>query len=490
MPPDGAPRLRPRADGGRASRKGGTGRLPVLVSVSSLPDAPVKARLLVVDDHLEMARLIADVLSESGYQVDVADRGRTAVELLEKRMPDAVITDLRMEDVDGLDILQAVKALDPTVPVIIMTAFGAIEDAVEAMRKGAHHYLTKPFEIGEIVAHVERALIEQQLARENRALRRLAGVHRADIVGESPVLGNVLDLIQRLASARTPVLIRGESGTGKELVARALHFGGARKAGPFVAVNCSAIPEAMLESELFGHLKGAFTGADQTRRGLFVESDGGTLFLDEIGDMAPGLQAKLLRVLEDRAVRPVGADAPRPVDVRVVAATHQDLEARVQEGRFRKDLLFRLDVVPIHVPPLRERKDDIPRLVEHFLDRVRRDHPATRLVRIAPDLMARLVEHDWPGNVRELGNLVERLAIVSDGEEATVAEAGGLLKPAAGPPAFTGDRILTLREMEESYIGFVVEHCGGNKSRAAELLGIDVSTIHRRTKKEGRGRSG
>jgi two-component system, NtrC family, response regulator HydG len=315
-------------------------------------------------------------------------------------------------------------------------------------------------------------------------LRRLAKLGEAELVGVSPALREVLALVDRLADSRTPVLIRGESGTGKELVARALHFRGARNREPFVAVNCSAIPEAMLESELFGHVKGAFTSADQTRRGLFVEADQGTLFLDEIGDMAPGLQAKILRVLEDRAVRPVGADAPRPIDVRVVAATHQDLDARIVEGRFRKDLLFRLDVMPLRLPPLRERPEDIPLLVESFLARLRLDHPASRLQRLSPELLQLLTAHDWPGNVRELKNLIERLAIVCDHPEATPEDARGLLAAASESPRalFPRQPLVPLREIEEAYIAFVVDECAGNKTRAAELLGIDVSTIHRRIK--------
>jgi two-component system, NtrC family, response regulator HydG len=452
---------------------------------------PSKGRVLVVDDHVEMARLIADVLVESGYAAEIADRGRRAIELIEHRMPDLVITDLRMEEIDGLDLLDSVKAVDPTVPVIVMTAFAGIDGAIEAIRRGAHHYITKPFELAAIVPHVERALVERTLARENRALRRLTKLDEIDFVGESASVREVLGLVDRLADARTPVLIRGESGCGKELVARALHFRGVRQRGPFVPVNCSAIPEAMLESELFGHLRGAFTGAEQTRRGLFVEADRGTLFLDEIGDMPPGLQAKILRVLEDSVVRPVGADAPHPVDVRVVAATHQDLEARIEEGRFRQDLLFRLDVMPIRVPSLRERPDDIPLLADHFIRRVREDHPGSRVQRISPELMEMLKRHDWPGNVRELRNLIERLVILCDHAEAKPDDIQGLLsKPPADPSrvSFPREPMFSLRELEEAYISFVMDECGGNKTRAAEILGIDVSTLHRRTKRDVRSR--
>jgi two-component system response regulator HydG len=294
---------------------------------------------------------------------------------------------------------------------------------------------------------------------------------------------SLYELIERVAHSHAPVLVRGESGTGKELVARALHFEGPRKAGPFVAVNCTAIPNALLESELFGHVKGSFTGATTPRRGLFLEADGGTLFLDEIGDMAPELQAKLLRVLEDGEVRAVGADASRKVDVRVVAATHQELETRVREGRFRQDLFYRLNVVPLPVPPLRERREDIPLLVEHFVAVSRRRNPRARLAGFTPEALAALAAAPWPGNVRELENLVERLAVV------TVQEMVDLPTLQLHAPGVTADahplsraqgQLIPLRQLEGEYIAYVVAQCGGNKTKAAEILGIDVSTIHRR----------
>ncbi|HYO69539.1 MAG TPA: sigma-54 dependent transcriptional regulator [Archangium sp.] len=446
---------------------------------------PSEGRVLVVDDHVEMARLLADHLTDAGYTVDVATSGQEALAAVNGRVLDAVVCDLRMESVDGFDVLAGVRKVDPTLPVLIMTAFGGVENAVEAMRRGATHYFTKPFRLDEVLLYVQRAIAERRLREENRALRQAVGDRSAygALVGRSVPMRTLYELIERVAHSQAPVLVRGESGTGKELVARALHFEGPRKDGPFVAVNCTAIPNALLESELFGHVKGSFTGATTPRRGLFLEADGGTLFLDEIGDMAPELQAKLLRVLEDGEVRAVGADASRKVDVRVVAATHQELEVRVREGRFRQDLFYRLNVVPLQVPPLRERREDIPLLVEHFVAWSRKRNPRARLSGFSAEALAALAAAPWPGNVRELENLVERLAVV------TVQETVDLPTLQLHAPGVTADthplsraqgRLIPLRQLEGEYIAYVVAQCGGNKTKAAEILGIDVSTIHRR----------
>jgi two-component system response regulator HydG len=440
---------------------------------------------LVVDDHVEMARLLADHLTDAGYTVDVATSGPEALAVVHGRVLDAVVCDLRMERVDGFDVLAAVRKVDPALPVLIMTAFGGVENAVEAMRRGATHYFTKPFRLDEVLLYVQRAIAERRLREENRALRQAVGDRSAyaALVGRSAPMRALYELVERVAYSPAPVLVRGESGSGKELVARALHFEGPRKDGPFVAVNCTAIPNALLESELFGHVKGSFTGATTPRRGLFLEADGGTLFLDEIGDMAPELQAKLLRVLEDGEVRAVGADASRKVDVRVVAATHQELEARVREGRFRQDLFYRLDVVPLHVPPLRERREDIPLLVEHFVAQSRKRNPRARLAGFTPEALAALAAAPWPGNVRELENLVERLAVVTVQETVDLPtlqlHAPGVAAD-AHPLSRAQARLIPLRQLEGEYIAYVVAQCGGNKTKAAEILGIDVSTIHRR----------
>ncbi|MBZ4421624.1 sigma-54 dependent transcriptional regulator [Myxococcus sp. RHSTA-1-4] len=449
-----------------------------------------EGRILVVDDHVEMGRMLSDPLTDEGYTVDLATGGEEAIRLARTRLYDAVLTDLRMEKVDGLDVLEAVRAMDPDVPVLLMTAFGGVESAVEAMKRGAYHYFTKPFRLDEVLVFLKRALAERRLRAENRALRQQAAERSSlgALVGRSAPMRALYELIERVAHSGAAVLLRGESGSGKELVARALHFEGPRAEGPFVAVNCTALPHHLLESELFGHVKGAFTGATSARRGLFVEADRGTLFLDEIGDMPLELQARLLRVLEDGEVRAVGADASRTVDVRIIAATHQDLEARVREGRFRADLFYRLNVVTLRMPPLRERREDIPLLVEHFISRSRARNPRSRLQGLTPEAVAALAALPWPGNVRELENLVERLVVLAPGESASLDDLRPHLPPEAAesqPLARAQQELWPLRRLEAEYITWMVARCGGNKTRAAELLGIDVSTIHRRERERG-----
>jgi two-component system response regulator HydG len=474
---------------------------------------PDSYRVLIVDDHAEMARLLADELTDVGYRADVAHGGRDALALARDHVFDAVITDLRMEDLDGFDLLAAIHQHDPALPVLIMTAFGAIDTAIDAIKRGAYHYLTKPFRLDEVRLYIERAIADRRLRDENRALRRIAAEQSGvgGIIGHGPAMRQLHQLIERVAAAQAPALVRGESGVGKELVARALHFLGPRRDRPFIAVNCTALPEALLESELFGHVRGAYTGATTARRGLLVEADGGTLFLDEIGDMAPELQSKLLRTIEDGEVRAVGADLQRTIDVRIVSATHQDLERKVRHGEFRADLFYRLHVVPLLVPPLRDRVEDIPELVEHFLHGARERNPASRVERLSSEALAELAQRRWYGNVRELRHLVERVVITCTRETVGVedlpheppleetargaASAGGVDglhgvdAPHAGaePLALARQRMVTLKQLESDYIAWVIGRCGGNKTRAAEILGIDVSTIHRRGKDRGGG---
>jgi len=441
--------------------------------------------VLVADDHVEMARLVADKLREEGWRPRVVDGGQAAIDALATAIPDLVITDLRMAEVDGLDVLDAARAIDPDLPVIIMTAFGAIETAIEAMKRGAWHYVVKPARLDELALHAHRAFEHRTLRRVNRQLRDERRSSLAALIGNSTAMRELYALIERVALSSAPVLIRGESGSGKELVARALHDAGPRKERPFLAINCTALPESLLESELFGHTRGAFTGATSARAGLFVEASGGTLFLDEIGDMAPALQAKLLRVVQQGEVRPVGSDENRTVDVRLIAATHQDLEQRVAEGSFREDLFYRLDVVPVVVPALRERLEDVPLLVEHFLAAARTRNPHSPVVRIAPETVTALSRYPWPGNVRELQNLIERVVVIGTSQEIRPAELSAIAPSIEGHPErfnLPRDRLATLREVEEEYIAWAIERCGGNKTRAAEVLGIDPSTLHRRTR--------
>ncbi|MGM0557019.1 MAG: sigma-54-dependent transcriptional regulator [Myxococcota bacterium] len=448
-----------------------------------------RGRILVVDDHVEMVELLAAQLGDEGYGVDVATDGKSALAQARERLPDAVIVDLRMEEVDGLDVLDAIQRIDKAVPVIIMTAFGEVESAVEAIKRGAYHYITKPFQMSEILVYVERALEEHQVRNDNRALRRLALDKSSleQLVGVSEPMVELRQLVEKVALTDASVLIRGESGTGKELVARAIHFLSARGSKPLVPVNCTVLPEALLESELFGHTGGAFTGAGEARRGLFVEADEGTLLLDEIGDMPANLQAKLLRVLQEGEIRPVGSDKRRKVDVRIVAATHQDLEQEVERGEFREDLFFRLNVIPIDVPPLRRRTGDIPLLINHFIEQTREVHPNAVVESFSDELVEHLQGYRWPGNVRELKNVVERLIILGDH---ACAELGDLedFAPSSDGGSFdvqrSGERMQSLRQMTDEYIDWVVRQCDGNKTRAAEILGIDASTIYRRKKNQ------
>jgi len=445
-------------------------------------------RILVVDDHLEMARTVADYLGEHGWQAQAVASAQDALAHLAQESFDALLTDLRMKGMDGLDLLDAAHRLDAELPVVVMTAFGGIDSAVEAIQRGAYHYVTKPFKLEVVRVLLERACREGDLRNENRRLRRAVDDRFADILGESPPMQALFVLLERVAQVSSPALVLGETGTGKELVAHALHHSGPRASGPFVAVNCAALPEALLESELFGHVRGAFTGATQARRGLFLEADGGTLLLDEIGELSPPLQARLLRVLESGEIRPLGSDAVRTVDVRIVAATHRPISDLVHSGEFRQDLYFRLKVLPIAIPPLRERGDDIRLLAEHFLGKARARLPRTATRAFSADGFAALLAHPWPGNVRELQHLVERLVVTSDQEILDGAAVRGALELPARrpePPLGVFESLPTLRDLEQQYIDHVLERTGGNKTKTADILGIDPSTLHRRGKSKG-----
>ncbi|HSY38699.1 MAG TPA: sigma-54 dependent transcriptional regulator [Polyangia bacterium] len=446
-----------------------------------------KLRALVVDDVLDMAQTIANDLGSAGFDTDVAADGASALQQFVKEPTDVVVTDLRMKGGDGLDLLAGLREADPNVPVIIMTAFGAVESAVEAMRRGAYHYVTKPFALETLRTLVERACRERALTRENALLRRTlrSNPPTRQLLGNSLPMRQLRALIAQIADATSSVLISGETGTGKELVALAIHTSGPRADRSFVAVNCAALPEHLLESELFGHARGAFTGASTSRRGMFVEAQDGTIFLDEIGDLPLALQGKLLRVLQSGEVRPVGAEATRTVNVRCVAATHKDLATLVENGQFREDLFFRLDVLRVRVPPLRERGEDIPRLVDHFLRQSLEKSSRSVLGGFEPDALDFLASCDWPGNVRQLENLIERLVVTASQPLARLEE----VKRALGP-ATTTDPIprllqnpMTLQELEDRYLAGILKLVGGNKVKAAEILGVDPSTIYRREKR-------
>ena len=442
------------------------------------------ASILIVDDEYSVRITLGLMLKARGHAIHEADSVEQALSMLGRHRVDLMITDLRLGDGNGLELLDGLREHAPQAECIVMTAFGSIENAVEAMRLGAYDYLTKPVNPDELLLRVVKVLERKSLSDELSRLRaELDGRTDIGLVAESTSMRKIVEVAQRIRNQDVPVLITGETGVGKEVLARVIHQASARAQRAFVAVNCATLPEDLLDSELFGHAKGAFTGAVAEYDGLFRQAHGGTLFLDEVGDVSPKLQAKLLRVLQEGEVRPVGGNRPMQVDVRVIAATNLDLAPMVQAGTFRADLLFRLNVLPLCIPPLRERRDDIPPLVERFLEQMRRK-TGTQF-----DLSAaarrKLMEFDWPGNIRQLRNVLERSFALAD-EDVLDADAivlDGVLDsplPAAGASVLDGDAIQSLDEVEHAYIRRVVEACDGNQVSAARRLGISRSTLRRK----------
>jgi DNA-binding NtrC family response regulator len=438
-----------------------------------------RAILLVDDDpsiHAGLVRLIKTL----GYEAVAVDNGAEAIALLRAGSFELCVTDMHLPGADGLAVLKQARACRPPVSTIVLSEQGTVADAVEALRVGAADVIAKPFH----VSVLEQAMVRQLASPEATATWRARQTPGVAVIGEHPAMKQVLERVEQVAGTEASVLIRGETGTGKEVIARMIHGASHRRAAPFVVVNMAAIPEALAESELFGHVRGAFTGADKPRTGRLVSANRGTLFFDEIGDMPRSLQAKLLRVLQERVVTPVGASENISVDVRVVAATHRNLEAMVQDGTFREDLYYRLDVIPIEIPPLRERRQDIPALAEHFRNEVNA-REGRSVLGFALDVMQRLSSYDWPGNVRELENLIERLVVVAAGRMVMIEdlpaslrtsvidlESGTLELPASGVDLRT-----LLLQLEEKLIGQALERTGGNKNRAAELLGLNRTTL-------------
>ena len=442
--------------------------------------------ILVVDDDTAHRTMLRTLVGGWGYEISEADDGEAAIRLVRERAYDLVLMDVRMLKVSGLEALAAVKAINPAIPVVIMTAFSSVETAVAALKQGAHDYLTKPLDFDKLRVTLERSMEHTRLKAENRALRaELAGrFERSRIVGRSPAMLRLLDTVAQVAPSEATVLISGESGTGKEVIAGALHVNSARREGPFVSLNCAAITESLMESELFGHEKGAFTGAERRREGRFQQADGGTLFLDEVSEMPLSMQAKLLRVLQEREFTRVGGDSLLRVDVRVVAATNTHLPDRIAAGRFREDLYYRLNVVALRLPPLRERREDIPLLAQHFLEMFAAKN-RTPVKGFSPQAMDRLIRCEWPGNVRELMNAVERAVVLARADYLTAEDfpAVGPAPPAAAPPA--ADAGLPLSAVERTVILDTLAAAGGNKSEAARRLGITRRTLHQKLKKWG-----
>lgn len=443
-------------------------------------------RILIAEDDRVQRDTIADILLKSGHTVMTAPSAREALEALDADPFDLLITDLRMPEMDGLELLREARRRRPELDVVLMTAHATVKTAITAMKEGAADYLEKPFDKDELLLVVGRALNQRGLREENQRLRQLVTetTSLGNIIGEGQAMQAVFDVVRRAVPLHTTVLIQGESGTGKELVARHIHFSGPRKGKPFIVVNCAAIPDTLVESELFGHERGAFTGAEKSREGKFETAHGGTIFLDEIGDMELASQAKLLRVLQDGVVERVGGGKPRPVDVRVIAATNRDLKIAVEDGTFRQDLFYRLDVLNVKLPPLRERIEDLPALVRHFREKI-----AKRIGKAAPEISADVLErmrrYRWPGNVRELENTLEQLFILTDAPVIKLEHLPEKLRDAPPEPAQFGlpPGGVVLEDLEQELIRQALLRSGGRIKEAAELLGLTYKTLQYRLKK-------
>ncbi len=448
---------------------------------------PKNIRILLIDDDVNLNRVIRYQLEKNGFAVTVAYNGKEGLTIFKESPFDVVLTDIRMPDLSGIDVLKAIRQIDQHVIVIMITAYGSVEQAIHACNLGADDFLTKPFSQTQLVFVIEKALQFRRLQSENQALRQLAekDLQLDNLIAASSEMKRIIQLVRKVSQSDITVLLTGESGSGKEIIARAIHMNSPRKERPFITVNCAAIPENLLESELFGHVKGAFTGALKDRKGKFELAHGGTLFLDEIGDLKPELQAKLLRVLQEREIEPVGSETRIPVDVRIISATHQNLKQLVAEGRFREDLYYRINVMNIHIPPLRKRKADIPLLIQHFIQKYAPDRE--REWRIDSDALRALEAHDWPGNVRELENVIQRAVLLAEKPvitldllpEAIVTRETPIASTARGPAS------LNVEEHLRWLIEQALERSGGNQTRAAELLGIPRHKLIYQMKKLG-----
>jgi DNA-binding NtrC family response regulator len=452
----------------------------------------MKKSILVIDDEETLRKALERFLKEQGYEVTSAADGQAGLIQLKEKPFDLLLVDLMLPQISGIEVIRKGREIQPGLVAIVMTGFGTIPSAVEAIRAGAYHYVTKPFDLEDIASLLKKALEHSQLKEENlrlkKELREKYGFE--NIIGQSSRMQEIYSLVRKVAESESTVLIMGESGTGKELLARAVHFRSPRAEKPFVAVNCAAIPEGLLESELFGHMKGAFTGAVQTRPGKFELADHGTIFLDEIGDMSPKLQVKVLRVLQDRRFEPVGSNKTREVDIRIIAATNQDLARAVADGRFREDLFYRLNVIPITLPPLRERRDDIPLLIGHFLKKYNRENQR-EVTGFSPEALELLLNYRWPGNVRELENFVERLVILKGKGQIEAEDLPPNFQRLEKPRfleeiPFPEDGISfkdLVQRFEMELIRRALQQSGGNKNKAARLLQLNRTTLVEKMKR-------
>jgi len=449
--------------------------------------------VLVVDDDNAHRTMLYTLISGWGYEVTEADDGATAIEKVKEQSYDLVLMDVRMVKVSGLEALEQIKSFNPAIPVIIMTAYSSVDTAVDALKQGAHDYLTKPLDFDKLKITIARSMEHTRLKEENRLLKESLGKHfdRQNIIGQSPAMVNLLETVAQVAPSEAIVLITGESGTGKELIAGAIHYNSSRKDGPFVKINCAAITETLLESELFGHEKGAFTGADRRKEGRFYQAHRGSLFLDEVSEMSLTMQVKLLRVLQEREFTRVGGEKTIQVDVRIIAATNKDLPQLISKGEFREDLYYRLNVVDLEIPFLRKRREDVPLLAQHFLQIfAARNHKEIK--GFTPQAMDHLIRYDWPGNVRELMNAVERAVVLSRSDYLSEKDfpviSGSEIKndgTISQTPPINGDGTTPLEEVEKATILKTLEAAGGNKSEAARRLGITRKTLHKKLKTYG-----
>lgn len=445
------------------------------------------AHILIIDDEEKMRLLLERVLNKHGAFVETAKDGDEAIRRIESHRYDIVLADIKMPGISGMDVLKTTTALHPESQVIMMTAFGTVDSAVEAMKAGAYHYINKPFKMDELLLIINKALEEKSLRREVQTLRKEVQTKYCfdNIIGKSKAMQGVFDIIRRVADSKSTILIYGQSGTGKELVAKAIHYNSSRRDKPFVTINCSALPETLLESELFGHVKGSFTGAIANKKGLFEEAHQGTIFLDEIGEISPALQVKLLRVLQEKEIKRVGSTTTTVVDIRLIAATNKDLEEEVRLGNFRDDLYYRLSVIPIHLPPLKERPEDIPLLANHFMAKYAAETNSP-VKSISKEAMRYLVNYHWPGNVRELENVIERALTLGRSDTILPEDLPPHIRTEK-PPSTEAEpeRDPTLEELEREYIKKILRKVRGHKIEAAKILGIDRRTLYRKEKKYG-----
>jgi two-component system response regulator HydG len=454
-----------------------------------------KSKILVVDDDTAHRTMLRTLIGGWGYQIDDADDGAAAIDKVKDQSYDLVLMDVRMVKISGLEALAKIKSYNPAIPIIIMTAYSSVETAIDALKKGAHDYLTKPLDFDKLRITIERSMEHTRLKEENRLLKESLGQHfdRRNIIGQSPAMINLLETVAQVAPSEATVLITGDSGTGKELIAGATHFNSHRKDGPFIKLNCAAITETLLESELFGHEKGSFTGADRRKEGRFSQAHGGSLFLDEVSEMALTMQVKLLRVLQEREFTRVGGESTIQVDVRIMAATNKNLPELIRKGEFREDLYYRLNVVGLEIPPLMQRREDIPLLAQHFLEVfAARNHKGIK--GYTPRAMDLLIRHAWPGNVRELMNAVERAVVLSQSDflsekDFTIIHGSQITRSEPGSDSadtqIKMDGATPLEEVEKTTILNTLEASSGNKSEAARRLGITRKTLHKKLKAYG-----